>query len=61
MNPDTSKLIDAIDLVIESVLLPDEHLRQEAKDTGCYTEMLEVREDLLYALRELRQEALDVN
>ena len=61
MNHDTSKLIDAIDLVIRSVVLPDESLRQEALHIGCYDHFLEVREDMLSVLHGMRQEAIDLN
>ena len=57
MNLPTSKKLDAFDLFIMSVWKPDPELRTEAMDQGCYDELMQIREDVLQYLRELRNEA----
>lgn len=56
MNPDTSKshYINALDLMIMSVYKPDVELRNEARDLGCLTELMQIREDVLEYLQEMR-------
>jgi hypothetical protein len=43
-----------LDLFIESVLKPDQELRQCAHNQKCYTELLDVRENVLEYLKTLR-------
>ena len=59
MNPDTSKshYIDGLTLFTESVLKPDHKLRQCAMNQGCYDELMQIREDVIQYLQELRNEA----
>jgi hypothetical protein len=54
-NPDMWKKLEAFDLFIESVLKPDDELRTEARLRGCLDELLEIREDMIYNLREERK------
>ena len=56
MNPDTSKshYINALDLMIMSVYKPDAELRNEARDLGCLDELMQIREDVLDYLHEMR-------
>lgn len=44
----------AVDLFTESVLKPDQELRQCAHNQKCYTELMAVRQDVLEYLRTLR-------
>lgn len=59
MNPNTlrCKHQEALDLMIMSVYKPDSELRTEAADLGCYDELMQVREQVLDFLQELRCEA----
>ena len=43
-----------LDLFIESVLKPDNELRQFAHNQKCYTELLDLRENVLEYLQTLR-------
>ena len=43
-----------LDLFIESVLKPDQELRQCAHNQKCYTELLDVRENVLEYLKRMR-------
>ena len=56
MNLDTSKshYINALDLMIMSVYKPDAELRTEATDLGCLNELMQIREDVLEYLQEMR-------
>ena len=56
MNLDTSKshYINALDLMIMSVYKPDAELRTEAMDLGCLEELMQIREDVLEYLQEMR-------
>lgn len=49
--------IDAIDLMICSVYKPDPQLRKEAKDMDCHDELLQIREEVLEYLQNIRNEA----
>lgn len=44
----------AMDLFIESVLKPDQELRQAAREQGCLDELLQIREDVLKYLYKTR-------
>ena len=44
-----------LDLFIESVLKPDQELRQCSHNQKCYTELMEVRQTVLEYLQTLRQ------
>ena len=46
---------DAMDLFIMSVYKPDQELRVEAHESGCYKELMQIREDVLEYLTELRR------
>ena len=48
---------DALDLFIMSVYKPDHELRVEAKDIGCYSELMEIREDVLEYLYQIRKDS----
>lgn len=54
-NPDMWKKLEAFDLFIESVMKPDDELRTEARLRGCLDELLEIREEMIYNLREDRK------
>ena len=43
-----------VDLFIESVLKPDHSLRQCAHNQKCYTELMDVRDDVLEYLKSKR-------
>jgi hypothetical protein len=43
-----------LDLFVESVLKPDQELRQCAHNQKCYTELLDIRENVLEYLKTLR-------
>jgi len=43
-----------LDLFIESVLKPDQHLRQCAHNQKCYNELMDIRENMLEHLKTLR-------
>ena len=46
---------NAMDLFIMSVYKPDQELRVEAHENGCYKELMQIREDVLEYLTELRR------
>ncbi len=48
---------DAMDLFIMSVYKPDPDLRAEAYETGCYKELMEIREDVLEYLSQIRKDS----
>ncbi len=48
---------DAMDLFIMSVYKPDPDLRAEAMETGCYKELMQIREDVLEYLSEIRKDS----
>ena len=48
------KRSDALTLFTESVLKPDPKLRQCARNQGCYDELMQIREDVLEYLKEMR-------
>ena len=48
---------DAMDLFIMSVYKPDQELRCEAHETGCYKELMQIREDVLEYLGEIRKDS----
>ena len=52
-NQDTAKA-DALTLFEESVLKPDNKLRQCARNQQCYDELMQVRADVLEYLKTLR-------
>lgn len=54
MLPD--KVLDAIDLVIESLHRPDENLRSQAHSMGCYEELLAVRQGVIKYLEDQRKD-----
>ena len=56
-NPGMSKnpYDDAMDLFIMSVYKPDSELRVEAMEADCYKELMQIREDVLEYLTELRR------
>jgi hypothetical protein len=60
MNQDTQKshFINALDLMIMSVYKPDSELRTEAMDLGCLEELMQIRENVLEYLQEMRQEQI---
>ena len=56
-NPDTTrKKLDAFDLFIMSVWKPDSELRIEAQESGCFDELMQIREDMLEYLQTKRNE-----
>ena len=56
MSPNMSKKLEAFDLFIMSVWKPDNELRTEAHENGCYKELMEIREDMLEYLQAKRNE-----
>ena len=48
---------DAMDLFIMSVYKPDPELRAEAMETGCYQELMQIREDVLEYLGQIRKDS----
>jgi hypothetical protein len=48
---------DAMDLFIMSVYKPDPDLRAEAYETECYKELMEIREDVLEYLSQIRKDS----
>ena len=54
------KRCDALGLIIESVLQPDHKLRQCAHNQKCYNELMEVREEVLEYLNQLRKNEFEV-
>jgi hypothetical protein len=59
MSQDTSKnrYLDGLTLFTESVLKPDPRLRQCASAQHCYDELMQIREQVLQYLQQLRDEA----
>lgn len=57
MNPSTSrnKHQEALDLMIMSVYKPDSELRNEAQDLGCFVELMDIREEMINYLTNLRK------
>ena len=57
MSQSTSKssYLDGLTLFEESVLKPDHRLRQCARNQNCYDELMEVREQVLEFLSDLRK------
>lgn len=51
----TDKEREALNLFIESVIKPDHLLRNDAKERGCYDELLQWRERVLTTLRMYEQ------
>ena len=45
-----------LDLFIESILKPDQELRQCAHNQKCYTELMDIRDNILQHLKSLRWE-----
>ncbi len=54
------KRCDALGLIIESVLQPDNKLRQCAHNQKCYNELMEWREEVLEYLNQRRKDEFDV-
>ena len=54
MNPD--KVLDSIDIVIESLHRPDENLRSQAHDMKCYDELMVVRQRVINNLEQDRKD-----
>ena len=48
---------DAMDLFIMSVYKPGPDLRTEAYETGCYKELMQIREDVLEYLTQIRKDS----
>ena len=44
----------AYDLMIQSVIKPDAELRTEAKEAGCYTELMSIRKSMIQYLESTR-------
>ena len=53
-NTSKSSYLDGLTLFEESVLKPDHRLRQCARNQNCYDELMEVREQVLGFLSDLR-------
>ena len=51
---------DALGILVESILYPDHKLRQCAHNQKCYNELMEVREEVLEYLNQLRKNEFDV-
>lgn len=60
MSQTTSKssYLDGLTLFEESVLKPDHRLRQCARNQNCYDELMEVREQVLEFLSDLRKKGI---
>lgn len=54
MNSD--KILDAIDIVIESLHRPDDNLRSQAHSMDCYNELMAVRKDVIKCLEGRRKD-----
>ena len=54
------KRCDALGIIVESILYPDYKLRQAAHEQLCYNELMEVREEVLEYLNQLRKCEFDV-
>jgi len=57
LNTTRNQYIDGLDLMIMSVSKPDPDLRTQAKDLGCYSDLMGIREDILDYLQHRREEA----
>ena len=51
------RFLNAIDIVISSLVTPDARLRAEAKQLDCYPELLTVRQMVVDHLQDLRENA----
>ena len=49
-----TKLKHAYDLMIMSVIKPDAELRTEAKEAGCYEELMSIRKSMISYLESSR-------
>ena len=49
-----TKLKNAYDLMIMSVIKPDSELRIEAKEAGCYAELMAIRKTMISYLESSR-------
>jgi hypothetical protein len=49
-----TKLEQAYDLMIMSVIKPDAELRSEAKEAGCYKELMSIRKAMISYLESSR-------
>tara|TARA_R110002012_G_scaffold321528_1_gene549702 strand:+ start:1051 stop:1215 length:165 start_codon:yes stop_codon:yes gene_type:complete len=49
-----TKLKNAYDLMIMSVIKPDSELRTEAKQAGCYDELMGIRKSMIQYLESSR-------
>ena len=49
-----TKLQNAYDLMIMSVIKPDAELRTEAKQAGCYNELMSIRKSIISYLETSR-------
>ena len=49
-----TKLKNAYDLMIMSVIKPDFELRTEAKEAGCYEELMSIRKSMIQYLESCR-------
>jgi hypothetical protein len=58
MNSD--KVLDAIDLVIESLHRPDEDLRSQAHSMKCYDELMAVRMKVIRYLEQQRKDTKEI-
>jgi len=47
-------LIHAYDLMIQSVIKPDAELRSEAKEAGCYYQLMSIRRTMIQLLENER-------
>ena len=59
MNLDMSRsqYINALDLMLQSLYKPDPELRTCAKDLGCSSDLMHIREDVIEYVQSLRNEA----
>ena len=48
------KLLNAYSLMIESVYKPDCNLRTQAKEAGCYDELMSIRKSMIQYLESCR-------
>ena len=52
---ETEKWNRAVSLFVESVLKPDNELRQQAHDQKCFKQLMEIRETVIEHLKTLRR------
>jgi hypothetical protein len=52
---DQEKWNSGLDLFVESVLKPDQELRQCAHNQKCFHELMDIRENMLEYLKSLRK------